>query len=107
MSYQNITTDKKTGEVYYTAEGSVAIHFGLNGDKLKSGSNSGSVSCNSEELEYGYQYQNFMEIKYGLQNPVMSNTRSAGISVNLLPVWKSIEKLTENGLILLIRQLEG
>ncbi len=145
-SYQNITTDKKTGEVYYTAEGSggisilspqsitdaqkqghlewmcfsgpagvahamqlsgqvdpmaimeamtgkqkmdhytfyltvpihtvitdkdgkinegsVAIHFGLNGDELKSGSNSGSVSWNSEELEYGFQYQNFMEIKY-------------------------------------------
>ncbi len=47
-----------------TTEGSVIIHFGLNGDELKSGSNSGSVSWNSEELEYGFQYQNFMEIKY-------------------------------------------
>jgi len=47
-----------------TNEGSVVIHFGLNGDELKSGSNSGSASWNSEELEYGFQYQKFMETKY-------------------------------------------
>jgi len=45
-------------------EGSVVIHFGLNGSELKSGSNRGHISWTSEELEYGFQYQSFMGIKY-------------------------------------------
>ena len=47
-----------------TTEGPVVIHFGMNGSELKSGSNTGHISWTSEELEYGFQYQSFMGIKY-------------------------------------------
>jgi len=47
-----------------TTEGSVVIHFGMNGSELNSGSNNGFISWTSEELEYGFQYQSFMGIKY-------------------------------------------
>jgi len=36
----------------------------MNGSELNSGSNKGFISWTSEELEYGFQYQSFMGIKY-------------------------------------------
>ena len=57
---QTVITDKD-GK---TKEGPVAIHFGLNGSELKPGSNSGSVSWTSEELEYGFQYQDYLDNRY-------------------------------------------
>lgn len=47
-----------------TTEGSVVIHFGMNGSELNSGSNNGFISWASEELKYGFQYQSFMGTKY-------------------------------------------